>query len=232
MAGPALTLAVSDPPIDINRASASELRYALPGIGEKVAMRIVAYREENGPFENANDLARVPGIDEKWISIMSNRISVTPANSGYRRSAPAAVSDGSLPTHRFSIDFDAFPGSFAPSLDSLLPRGPVEPHLGVSLTPTLRPSRGDVGGSILSAAPPARTTRSPNVKAAVEQVVHPADTHFRIPVSLSWRVWITLGALGILSALGGAIAAVCSQDDGRRGQTELDVMGTSQPVEK
>jgi len=225
MAGPALTLAVSDPPIDINRASVSELRYALPGIGEKVAMSVVAYREENGPFQTANDLARVPGIDEKWISLMSNRISVTPPNSGYRRSAPAAASDGSLPTHRFSIDFDAFPGSFAPSLDSLLPRGPKEPHLGVSLTPTERPARGDVGGAILSAAPPAHTARSPEVKAPIEQVVHPTDAHFQIPVRLSWRVWIALGALGLLSALGGAIAGVRSQDDGPRGQTERHAIG-------
>jgi len=226
MAGPALTLAVSDPPIDINRASASELRYALPGIGEKLAMGIVAYREENGPFQSANDLARVPGVDEKWISIMSDRISVTPPNSGHRRSAPAAVPDGSLPTHRFSIDFDAFPGSFAPSLESLLPSGPKEPHLGVSLTPTGRPSRGDGGGPTLSVAPNARTTRSPpKVMAPVEQVVHPADAHFQIQLSRPWRLWIALGVLGLLAALGGAIAGVGAQDDGPRGQTERHAIG-------
>ena len=225
MAGPALTLAVSDPPIDINRASASELRYALPGIGEKLAMGIVAYREENGPFKTANDLARVPGVDEKWISIMSDRISVSPPNSGHRRSAPAAVSDGSLPTHRFSIDFDAFPGSFAPSLDSLLPSGPKEPHLGVSLTPTGRPSLGE-GGSTPSVAPNARTTRSPpKVMAPVEQVVHPADAYFKIQVNRPWRLWIALGALGILSAIGGAIAAVSSQDDSPRGEMERKAIG-------
>ena len=51
--------------VDINRASASERRYALPGIGEKVAMSIVAYREENGPFEKAEELMNVRGIGEK-----------------------------------------------------------------------------------------------------------------------------------------------------------------------
>ena len=70
------------------------------------------------------------------------------------------------------------------------------------------------------------------MKAPIEQVVHPTDAHFQIPVSLSWRVWIALLALGLLSALGGAIAAVCSHDDDRRGQTDLNVVGISQPVEK
>jgi competence protein ComEA len=225
MAGPALKLAVSEPPIDINEASASELREALPGIGEKLAMRIVAYRDENGPFETANDLARVPGINEKRISLMSNRISVTPPNSGYRRSASEATSDGSLPPHpRFSINSDAFPGSFAPSLDSLLPSGPEEVHHGASLMPSGRPSRSDVGGSILSAAPPARMTKSPKMSAPVEQVVDEADAYFQIPVSRPWRVWAALGVLGLFSALAGAIVGVRSQDGGPRGQMEKRVV--------
>jgi TolA-binding protein len=45
-----------------------------------------AHVRANGPFETANDLSRVPGINEKRISRLSNRIFVTPPNSGYRRS--------------------------------------------------------------------------------------------------------------------------------------------------
>ena len=84
--------------------------------------------------------------------------------------------------------------------------------------------RSDVGGSILSAAPPARMTKSPKVSAPVEQVVDEADAYFQIPVSRPWRVWIALGALGLFSALGGAIVGVRSQDGGPRGQMEKRVV--------
>lgn len=50
--------------VDINHADAAELS-KLPGIGEQVAKRIVAYREENGPFEKAEELMNVRGIGEK-----------------------------------------------------------------------------------------------------------------------------------------------------------------------
>jgi len=50
--------------VDINEADVSELS-KLPGIGEQVAKRIVAYRKENGPFEKAEELMNVRGIGEK-----------------------------------------------------------------------------------------------------------------------------------------------------------------------
>lgn len=50
--------------VDINQAGAAELE-KLPGIGEQVAKRIIAYREENGPFEKAEELMNVRGIGEK-----------------------------------------------------------------------------------------------------------------------------------------------------------------------
>jgi competence protein ComEA len=51
-------------PLDVNRASAEELR-ALPGIGPALAARIVAHREEHGPFRAAAELERVRGIGPK-----------------------------------------------------------------------------------------------------------------------------------------------------------------------
>lgn len=47
--------------VNLNSASASELT-ALPGIGETLAGRIVAWREENGPFARVDQVMAVSGI--------------------------------------------------------------------------------------------------------------------------------------------------------------------------
>ena len=47
--------------IDINAADVYELQ-RLPGIGEKRAQDIVAYREEHGPFGTVDELDNVSGI--------------------------------------------------------------------------------------------------------------------------------------------------------------------------
>ena len=47
--------------IDLNTASAADLT-RLPGIGEKRAQDIVAYREEHGPFGTVDELDNVSGI--------------------------------------------------------------------------------------------------------------------------------------------------------------------------
>ena len=50
--------------VNINTADATQLAL-LPGIGSKTGERIVAYRDENGPFKKATDLMQVKGIGEK-----------------------------------------------------------------------------------------------------------------------------------------------------------------------
>jgi competence ComEA-like helix-hairpin-helix protein len=50
--------------IDLNAAAAADLE-ALPGIGAALAARIVGHREAHGPFRDAGELARVPGVGEK-----------------------------------------------------------------------------------------------------------------------------------------------------------------------
>lgn len=50
-------------PVNINTADA-ELLMTLDGIGEKLAARIIDYREENGNFERPQDITLVPGIGD------------------------------------------------------------------------------------------------------------------------------------------------------------------------
>lgn len=59
--------------IDINHATASELT-ALPGIGDATAAKIVADREQNGPFGNPSDIQRVSGIGEKKYESIASMI--------------------------------------------------------------------------------------------------------------------------------------------------------------
>ena len=53
--------------VNINKADAATLSAELVGIGEKKAEAIVAYREANGPFKTASDLANVKGIGESTL---------------------------------------------------------------------------------------------------------------------------------------------------------------------
>jgi competence protein ComEA len=52
--------------ININTATAAELE-ELPGIGEVLAGRIVAYREQFGPFSSVDQLVEVEGINENTV---------------------------------------------------------------------------------------------------------------------------------------------------------------------
>lgn len=60
-------------PIDINTAGIEDLK-ALPGIGEKLAIRIIKRREEIGGFHTLEDLKSVKGIGRKKIDAISNLI--------------------------------------------------------------------------------------------------------------------------------------------------------------
>lgn len=62
--------------VNVNTASESELE-TLPGIGPSTAKRIVADREEKGPFESVEDLTRVSGIGEKKLESIAGLVSVS-----------------------------------------------------------------------------------------------------------------------------------------------------------
>ena len=50
--------------ININTATADQLE-GLPGVGPKMAARIVEYRQKNGGFKKPEDLMNIQGIGEK-----------------------------------------------------------------------------------------------------------------------------------------------------------------------
>ena len=64
-----------DETVDLNTATAAELQ-KLPGVGEALAERIIAYRAENGPFTAAEDLMKVKGIGEVKFDAVKDRITV------------------------------------------------------------------------------------------------------------------------------------------------------------
>jgi competence protein ComEA len=53
-------------PIPVNQAKAEDLD-RIPGIGPGLAQRIVAYREQRGPFPDLESLKEVKGIKEKTL---------------------------------------------------------------------------------------------------------------------------------------------------------------------
>lgn len=61
--------------VNINTASLAELQ-TLPGIGAKVAARIVEYREKNGAFKKIEELMNVQGIGEKSFLKLRPQLSV------------------------------------------------------------------------------------------------------------------------------------------------------------
>jgi competence protein ComEA len=61
--------------LNINTASQTELE-ALPGIGPSLAARIIAYREENGPFVYIEEVQNVVGIGPAKFEAIKDLISV------------------------------------------------------------------------------------------------------------------------------------------------------------
>lgn len=62
-------------PVNINTADAETLA-ALPGIGQVLAKRIVAYRQQNGSFRAVEEITNVEGIGEKKAEAILELITV------------------------------------------------------------------------------------------------------------------------------------------------------------
>jgi competence protein ComEA len=69
--------------LDINRASAAELEL-LPGIGPRLAERILARRAARGPFADVQQLTGVSGIGERTLERLRPLITVATAGTAGR----------------------------------------------------------------------------------------------------------------------------------------------------
>ena len=78
-------------PVNINTADARTLAKELNGIGLSRAQAIVDYREKNGPFKNADDLAKVKGIGMKVVE--QNRANIRVDKSEKSKAAAAKPSE-------------------------------------------------------------------------------------------------------------------------------------------
>lgn len=65
----------ADGRVNINTADAAALE-TLPGVGPALAARIIAWRDENGPFRSVDELTAVSGIGEKTLDSMRDQATV------------------------------------------------------------------------------------------------------------------------------------------------------------
>lgn len=64
-----------DGKLDLNQATAADLE-ELPGVGPVLAERIVAWREQNGPFASVGQLREVSGIGERTLQRLADHVTV------------------------------------------------------------------------------------------------------------------------------------------------------------
>ena len=65
----------SDEMVNINTATVKQLQ-KVDGIGKKIAVKIVAYREQHGAFSSVDDLLKVRGFGKKTLEKAKKQLSV------------------------------------------------------------------------------------------------------------------------------------------------------------
>jgi competence protein ComEA len=68
-------------PVNLNTATAEQLA-TIPGVGPKMAERILDYRQKNGGFKKVEDLMNVSGVGEKSFLKMKPLITVIAPKTG------------------------------------------------------------------------------------------------------------------------------------------------------
>ena len=77
----ATVTATATAPVNLNTATVEQLA-TIPGVGPKMAERIIDYRQKNGGFRKVEDLMNVSGVGEKSFLKMKPLITVTTPKSG------------------------------------------------------------------------------------------------------------------------------------------------------
>lgn len=70
-----ISLKITDKKINLNRATLRELD-SLPGIGEELGKRILAYRESKGNFSSIEELKKIKGIGQKTFEKLKNLVTI------------------------------------------------------------------------------------------------------------------------------------------------------------
>lgn len=78
--------------IDINNASAAQLDM-LPGVGPAIASRIIADRDEHGPFQSIDDLQRVSGIGPKTVEKLRHLVTIGELNLNDDSTMPTSIDE-------------------------------------------------------------------------------------------------------------------------------------------
>ena len=76
----ATVTATATAPVNLNTATVEQLA-TIPGVGPRMAERIIDYRQKNGGFKKVEDLMNVRGIGEKSFLKMKPLITVTAPKS-------------------------------------------------------------------------------------------------------------------------------------------------------
>lgn len=61
--------------VQLNQATMEQLQ-TLPGVGPALAERIVAYRNEHGPFKSIDQLVEVKGIGQRKLETFRDRLTL------------------------------------------------------------------------------------------------------------------------------------------------------------
>jgi uncharacterized protein len=138
--------------VDLNTASPALLTYTA-GVGHKLAEKIVAYRDEHGPFQSRSELRQVPGLGPKAFEQASGFLRIRDGDNPLDASA---IHPESYPAALQLLELAGLspagpPAERKPALDALLSRrsltqvaaelGVGEPTLADILEQLVRPGR-------------------------------------------------------------------------------------------
>ena len=144
--------------VDVNSASPALLTH-VAGVGPKLAVRIVAHRDANGPFPNRMALKSVPGLGSKTFE----------QAAGFLR-----VRGGDNPLDGSAIHPESYPIA-----EAVLKRAGRCPELVEGLTPQTEPAEQEAGLAELQAQQPLSVlaaelgTGVPTLTDILEQLVRP-----------------------------------------------------------